>query len=852
MSAPEGLTTVAGFVAALDTMRRRGARGTGRARISLAELANRTAIPRSTVHAYLSGRSLPTPDALDAMVRALGVTGPSLGAWADALDRLAAAPAASIGSVSLDAATNDPSTGPRQLPAVPRGLVGREAELQRLDAMLAEQSTDHSPLLVAVSGAGGVGKSAMVTAWAHRHLDDFPDGQLWLDLHGFGTRAALTPAAALGRLLRAIGHRQSRLPTDVDARAELFRTAVAGRRLLIVLDNAADSAQVRRLIPGWPGCVVVVTSRAELRALAAETGAMRVRLSPLGRADGAALLGDIAGSDGMRVRLVALCAGLPLALRIVRERLTGLTGAEVSRFADDLDDRHARLNRLSLSEGGVEIGIRPVLAASYAALERGQAEVFRLLPLCLGRHLRVDTVAAGCGAPASAVRDLLDSLVGANLVERAGPDRYQVNDLVASYADECRSGEEADDVARADNRLSRHLLARAQAACSILLPLVDPLPLPLPPEIEVVPFYSAEDALDWLGNIAELVAAVAIRAVERNTPELIWPLLTRILRLLRHRGDELVLRRPLRLAAGAAAQLGRPHEEAVMWRSLGILAGQDGDFPRARVMFLRTARLALATADPVLEDLAESNLAVVDVLGGNLRQGIRRCEQKVLPLRRRLNYTRLDVYNAMATAHCMLGELNDARRVIYDGIRNFSAGAAKSTRAIAHFNASWILLTSGQPAEEALHHAREGWQTIQGWQDDYTTVLCGAVEAAALLALGRFEECAVVLSNVLLISKRSQIPESIDLLIVQGDLIAATESAEASIDSYAAAVELARRARLTYQQANSLWHLAKALLSVGDERAARARAAEGLNLAQVGEYRLMAEGCATLMAQMSA
>lgn len=450
------------------------------------------------------------------------------------------------------------------------------------------------------------------------------------------------------------------------------------------------------------------------------------------------------------------------------------------------------------------------------------------------------------------MRDLLDSLLGANLVERAGIDRYQVNDLVASYADECRSGEAADDVARADSRLSRQLLARAQAACSIILPLADPLPLPLPPDIEVAPFYSAEDALDWLGNVAELVAAVAIRAVERDTPEPIWPLLTRILRLLRHRGDELVLRRPLRLAAGAAAQLGRPREEAVMWRSLGILAGQDGNFPEARVMFLRTARLALATADPILEDLAESNLAVVDVLSGNVRQGIRRCEQKVLPLRRRRNYNRLDVYNAMATAHCMLGELDDARRVIYDGMRNFSADAARSTRAIAHFDVSWILLTSGHPAEEALHHAREGRRTIQGWQDDYTTVLCGAVEAAALLALGRFEECAAVLSDVLPISKRCQIPESIDLLIVQGDLIAATESAEASIDSYAAAVELARRARLTYQQANSLWQLAKALLGVGDERTAHARAAEGLNLAQAGEYRLMAEGCATLLAQASA
>ncbi|MFD9697730.1 BTAD domain-containing putative transcriptional regulator [Lentzea sp. NPDC059081] len=342
------------------------------------------------------------------------------------VDQLAVEPSAVLRAAHRAVLAGEvaPSAGgrvPAQLPAAPPGLVGRTGELAALDRASARG-------LVLVSGPPGAGKSALATHWAHQVRDRFPDGQLHLDLRGHGPGEPLPPAVALVRLLTALGQAEDELPPDEAGLAACFRTAVAARRLLLVLDDAHSFEQVRPLLPGSPTCLTVVTSRNTLPGLVVLDGAHRVALGCLSRTDSLALLRSLVGGRPGAEAVAGRCGGLPLALRIAAELATTRPLADL---AADLADPALRLDLLDAGEDR-RASVREAFEQSYRRLPATAARLFVLLGTGRGADAAEAVALAGTGI-ARTWHDL-GRLVRANLVE-AGPDgRYAVHGLLRDFA----------------------------------------------------------------------------------------------------------------------------------------------------------------------------------------------------------------------------------------------------------------------------------------------------------------------------------------------------------------------------------------------------------------------------------
>jgi hypothetical protein len=328
---------------------------------------------------------------------------------------------------------------PRELPGDVNAFVGRDGELGRLDELLVEVETvsANSPAVVAiVSGTAGVGKTALVNHWGSSHADRFPDGQLYVNLRGCDPDNPLDTVQAQAELLRSLGVRQ--MPRGVDARAKHFRSLAAGRRMLVVLDNASSDEQVRPLLPGGSSCLVLVTSRHELRGLVSRDGARRIGLGLLTEAQSVELLRALIGvrveeEPDAATALAGLCARLPLALRIVAELAVSNHDVPLAELVEELaDERH----RLDLLDAGSDLrtAVRAVFSWSYHGLDDETARVFRLLGLHSGRAFTINGVAAMADLDVISAARALRSLVRAHLLERAENRRFRMHDLLRVYA----------------------------------------------------------------------------------------------------------------------------------------------------------------------------------------------------------------------------------------------------------------------------------------------------------------------------------------------------------------------------------------------------------------------------------
>lgn len=627
---PHRVHSAADLVRELDLLRRRAAGGSRRTRVSLDRIAAETGIPRSTVHSYVSGGRLPPADSLDGIVISLGATAAEQREWAEALYRAV--------SDERDVQQRPNAQVPRQLPAAPRDFTGRDAEMRRLHELVeatAEQAV--APLVIAVTGTGGVGKTALALRWAHDVAPGFPDGQLWADLRGFSPSPAHDPSDVLEQLLRAVGVSTKDLPADVEVRAGLFRSAVAGRRMLLVLDNAHDGAQVLPLLPGTPGFVTVVTSRDALRSLVAGAGAARVQVDRLAPASAMSLLAaplpqPIAGTATL-ARIARHCDGLPLALRIVRERLSVATADDVEEFAADLDrDRQSRLEVLDLNDMAVDVSVRGALRWSYRELPPATATLFRRLPLCLVTTFDASCAAAVLDADLPRARRLLDSLICANLLDAAGPDQYRLHDLVVTFAAECLNADEhPDEIAQARARLFGHLAGHAQAAVE-LWETPRPTWLPYPdnlPGIEhaaVLPFTTTHAARDWVTTHAELITAAMIDAARNGPIEYSWLLGEHGARSVWLFADAGRLEHAMHVACRTAEDAGNPAAATQMARQLGIVYGRRCQLAEAERMFAHATDLARACGDDSRcvggAGVDMGNLAIVWSMQGQLPRAI--------------------------------------------------------------------------------------------------------------------------------------------------------------------------------------------------------------------------------------
>ncbi|ADI12292.1 putative AfsR family transcriptional regulator [Streptomyces bingchenggensis BCW-1] len=329
---------------------------------------------------------------------------------------------------------------PAQLPQDLPIFSGRRAQLAKLSALLPEEGRPLDTAVISViEGMAGVGKTTLAVHWAHQVADRFPDGQFYVDLRGFDpTGTALDPGEAVRDFLCALGVPRHRVPHGLDAQTALYRSLLAGRRFLVLLDNALDTQQVRPLLPGAPGCLVIVTSRDTLTGLVADHGAHPLSLCWFDAEEGRELLAArlgaarVAAEPQAAAEIVELCAGLPLALSCVAARLAAHPGFRLSALAAELRDAHDRLD--AIARGSAEVST--VFSWSYRALSAGAARLFRLLAGHPGPDLSAPAVAelAGLGTQESA--RLLAELTRAHLVAELSPGRYSVHDLLRSYAAE--------------------------------------------------------------------------------------------------------------------------------------------------------------------------------------------------------------------------------------------------------------------------------------------------------------------------------------------------------------------------------------------------------------------------------
>jgi tetratricopeptide (TPR) repeat protein len=399
---------------------------------------------------------------------------------------------------------------PRQLPGDVHRFVNRTAELGQLNAVLPAE--DGAPVVVSVcvvAGTAGAGKTSLVLHWAHQVRHRFPDGQLYVNLRGYDPGQPLSAQAALRGFLPALGVPADSVPQDPDATAAYYRSLLSDRRMLIVLDNAATAAQVRPLLPGGAHCLTLVTSRSRLSGLAVRDGARRLTLGTLPEAEAVALLRAVTtgyrAEDDLRelAELSRLCAALPLALRIAGERAASNPHLRLADLIAELRDESILWDTLSVGDAEEVEAVRTVFAWSYRALPAPGATLFRQLGLHPGPEFGLAAVAALAALPPVRARQLLDSLVGAHLLEQTGPDRYQFHDLLRAYAAGLAQQEGLpEDGQDALHRVLKWYLCTAEAARGRLAPDEEATSLPeleeeLPESSRPLAFADYDAAMDW-------------------------------------------------------------------------------------------------------------------------------------------------------------------------------------------------------------------------------------------------------------------------------------------------------------------------------------------------------------------
>lgn len=542
---------------------------------------------------------------------------------------------------------------PRQLPMPPRTFTGRSDDLARLDAAL------DRPDAVVITGAGGLGKTWLALHWAHLRLDRFPDGQLFVNLRGFDpTEQPLAPEAAVRGFLDALGVAPADLPADPAAQAGRYRSLVAGRRMLIVLDNARDADQVRPLLPGSPTCTVLVTSRSQMSGLVATEGIRPLRLGLLDPAQARHLLlqrlgpGPVTDHDAVS-DIVASCAGLPLALAIVAARAVTRPTLSLRDLADELADDRRGLDALADRDAAADA--RSVFRASYRALRDPAAALFRLLALYPGPDIAAPALASLAGVSLRRLREPLDELTGAHLVAITAPGRYACHDLLRAYAAELLDPSERDGARR---RLLDHYLHTAHAAALMIEPHRDPVDLPPPAAGVTVPrLDDAAQAQQWLDRErATLLAAVAQAAsagLDGHAWRLAWALATYLSRSCRWSELAAAGRTGLAAAQRSGDLAGQAHSH----RDLGLAEHQLGRLDSWASHLHRAGTLFERLGDPAGQAYALLYLGWVYERHGRQRDALD-CDERALHLFEKAGHTigQARALNAIGWDHAQLGD----------------------------------------------------------------------------------------------------------------------------------------------------------------------------------------------------
>jgi DNA-binding SARP family transcriptional activator len=490
-------------------------------------------------------------------------------------------------STAAEHANPRPVSVPAQLPADVADFTGRRDQVQHLVDLLssAAQDGDSGAVRIAlVAGSGGLGKTSLAVHAAHRVRGNFPGGQLYVDLLG-ATQQPLPAADVLARFLRDLGVDGRQIPVNEDERAARYRTILAGRRMLVVLDNARDAAQVRPLLPGTASCAVLVTTRSRMSDLASTR---LVDLDVLDDDEALTLFTRIVGDERAAAEpeataeLLLACAGLPLAIRICAARLASRSGWTIRDLANRLRDTRRRLDEMRVGD----LAVRASFQVSFTSLPAGAqpdgialADAFRLLGLWQGPSISSAAAAALFGTTEDLATDALETLVDAHLLESTSPDRYKFHDLLRVYSSERAAADlsaQVRDAAMA--RLLRWYMRTADAAATAVLPHRYNVPLE-PADADPVPlsFTGADDALSWYDSERANLVAAARQASSSGLHEIAWRLPAPLFSIFNARGNWADLITTHRIALVSARRVGNRQGEAWILNSLGEALGIIGD-----------------------------------------------------------------------------------------------------------------------------------------------------------------------------------------------------------------------------------------------------------------------------------
>ncbi|MEU6247091.1 BTAD domain-containing putative transcriptional regulator [Glycomyces sp. NPDC047010] len=519
---------------------------------------------------------------------------------------------------SLDppaAESRAPATRPALLPAAPHGFTGRVSELAELDALQAEHG---STRIAVIAGTGGIGKTTLAVEWSRRASGSFPDGQLYANMRGFDPLGTpVDPYEAVRGFLVALGTAPEDLPPTPAAQVDRYRSLLADRRVLVVLDNATNAAQVRPLLPGGPANFTLVTSRNPLSSLVAAEGARPMRLGRLSPGEGMAILRSRIGTQRVDAEpaaaehITALCAGLPLALAVAAARAAVNPGFPLADIAEALSGTGDRLD--ALADDDPLVDVRTVFSWSYTQLEPQAAQMFRLLGLHPGPDCSLPGAASLAGLPVQTVRNTLGDLTDTNLIEEHRPGRYVLHDLLRVYAAELVAAAEPQAVrTESSARMFDHLVHSAANAVQ----RVRPRPMRWEPEpvrtgaVEET-FSDFDRALAWLTAEDEVIAAATALAVQTGFDAEAWRLSWSHVGFLAKRGDADATITSQRMALRAAQRLSDIPAAVFSHRVLaGKLAKRDG-VPEARKHLQEALHLADASGDLPLRGQVGLNFALL-------------------------------------------------------------------------------------------------------------------------------------------------------------------------------------------------------------------------------------------------
>jgi DNA-binding SARP family transcriptional activator/Flp pilus assembly protein TadD len=730
---------------------------------------------------------------------------------------------------------------PRQLPAAVAWFTGRDDEQAKLTGLLSLASGARTQALVilAIGGTPGVGKTALAVHWAHEVAGNFPDGQLFVNLRGYDPDRPMPAADALAGFLRALGVRGQDIPPEVDERAALYRSMLAGRRILVVLDNARSAEQVRPLLPSTATCAVVVTSRDVLAGLVARDGAIRLDLDLLPLDDAVSLMRVLIGQrvdavpDAARA-LAERCSRLPLALRVAAEWAAARPGVPLAALAEEL----AGQRRLDLLEAGGDprTGVRAVFSWSYRQLDPVAARGFRLVSSHSGPDLDLYAAAAVAGLTLEEARHAVELLVRAHMIQPAGPDRYALHDLLRGYARELSATEDAADERRsALTRLFGHYLHAAATAMDTLYPGErHRRPCISAPASAIPSLAEPAAARTWLdAERANLVAVAAYTAGHGWAHDAIRLASTvfRYLEIEGHYPDGVTITAHARRAAQNTGDLAA---EARALSDLAVIDLRQSRFQQAETNLRQALGLYRQTSDPTGQARVLGNLGIVSYQRGRYQEASDRNEQALAQYRQAGDrFGEARTLNNLGQLDLRMGRLDRAS----DRLRQAGVlGERTSNWAVTSqslVNLALVELRQGR-YEQAGDRMREA-QAINGDTSNLALTARGLVCLALIdLRKGRHEQAAARLRQALKLSRESsdRCGEA-EALHGLGQVLLATGQADGAITRYRAALDLASAIGDKYEQARALSGLADGHHAAGEPMRAQREWRQALALFSV-------------------